>query len=140
MYVFLGSPVPLTTDKKSTHFANTTHCLDYYICTEFWNEVNASLPNWVFSKIVLIILITLLFHINFRIRCWCMQKILMESWLQLHWLYRSIWGCTFFWKALVISNISTTCVVLESTCQPKSFLWIILKNLTEIFLIRQVKI
>lgn len=93
--------------QKSTRFANTTHCLDYCICTEIWNEVNVSPPKWVFSKIVLSILITLLFHINFGIRCWCIQKILIESWFQLRWLYRSIWGCTFserFWLHLIFQQ------------------------------------
>lgn len=46
-----------------------------------------------------------------------------------------------FWKVLTISNISATCLALQSACWPKSFIQIILKNLTDIFLIwQQMKI
>ena len=73
---------PLT---KCLRILPTPHTIliSIYLCkVSKWGHMNP--PNWVFSKTVLIILITLLFHINFRISCCFIQK----SWwnLDCNWI------------------------------------------------------
>lgn len=65
-------------------------------------------PTLVFFQIVLVILIPLHFHINFQIRFLISKKFL----LQLHWIYRSIWG-DWHLNNIESSNPRTQCMSLD---------------------------
>lgn len=73
--------------------SNTTFILQCSFIALVWKSGSVNLPIlFLFLKTILTILILLIFHICFRISVSISTKTLLEFWLGLHWVYKSVRG------------------------------------------------